>query len=59
MNYLQLVEVDLRVLRVRLARVCVLAVLPLPLAPQALDDVLVHVANVDVPRLNFMKIERM
>ena len=52
-------------LRVRLSRVCVLAVLPLPLAPQALDDVLVHVANVDVPRLNFMnstwstEIERM
>ena len=53
---LQLVKVHLGVLRIRLPRVPVLAaVLPLPLAPQALDDVLVHVANVNVPRLKLTR----
>ena len=50
-SYLQLVKVDLRVLWIRLSRIGVLAVLPLPLAPQTLDNVLVHVANVNMPRL--------
>ena len=47
---LQLVEVDLGVLAVRLGGV-VLRVLPFPLRPQALNDVLVEIANVNVTGL--------